>query len=51
MLEFPVGPMHRIGIDRDLSDDFTHRWELVTISQKTRTYGETNLVYELSIGR
>ncbi len=51
MLEFPVGPMHRVGIDRDLSDDFTHRGELVAVSQKTGAYGETNLVHELSIGR
>ena len=51
MLEFPVGPMHRIGIDRDLSDDVTHRWELVAVSQKTRTHGVTNLVDELSVRR
>jgi len=51
MLEFPVGPVHRIGIDRDLSDNVTHRWELVAVSQKTRAYGVANLVDELSVGR
>jgi hypothetical protein len=51
MLEFPVSPMHGVGIDRDLSDDVTHRRELVAVSQKTSSYGMTNLINELSIGR
>ncbi len=51
MLEFPVGPVHRVGIDRDLSDDVTHRRELVAVSQKTGPYGVTNLINELSVGR
>src|ERR1700677_2059281 len=33
MLEFSVGPVHRVGIDRDLSDDVTYRRELVSVLQ------------------
>jgi hypothetical protein len=48
MLEFAIGTMHRVGIDRDLANNLAHGRQLVTYLEFAPIKGVSDLIDELT---
>ena len=48
--EFAIRTLDRVGVDRDLHDNLTDRWELVAHLQGAFVHRTTHLVDQLAVG-
>jgi len=51
VFELAVRAVHRVGIDRDLTHYFAHRWQLVANPELPTFERASNLINELAKGR